>query len=329
MYCHLTREERCQISALNKRGISCRSIAADLNRSPSTISRELRRNRGYRGYRHKQANQLAENRRANNARIKLTARLKNLIAEKIGALQWSPEQFSGWLKHQAEYGMTISHERVYQYIWEDKKNGGKLYKSLRHRGKKYNKRKHSNHRRGIIPNRRDIDERPEIVEEKSRLGDWEADTIIGSKHSGALLSLVDRHSKATILAKLPAKRAEDVENAITSRLQELKRFVLTITFDNGMEFAYHEKVAEKLEAQCFFAKPYHSWQRGLNEHTNGLVRQYFPKSTDFAMVTHGKVAKVQWLLNNRPRKVLNFKTPLEIFKLRQNQQINTDVALRC
>lgn len=331
MYKHLTHAERCQIYALNKRGISMRLIADDLQRSPSTISRELERNRGLRGYRHEQAQRLATNRRyqANCIPLKMNESLERLIRDKLSIMQWSPEQISGWLKANPDQGQSISHEWIYQYIWADKRAGGSLYKHLRHRGKKYNKRKHSKNGRGMIPKRRDISERPAIVEEKSRIGDWEGDTIIGKNHRGALLSLVDRHSKVTLLARLPAKKAGLVEQAITHCLQQFKEAVHTITFDNGMEFANHQNISENLDADCFFATPYHSWERGLNEHTNGLVRQYFPKNTNLAMLTHGNVAKVQWLLNNRPRKILNFKTPAEVFKQALNISKTHAVALHC
>ena len=331
MYIHLTQSERCQIYALNKSGNSLRSIARDLNRSASTISREVLRNLGLCGYRYVQAQGFADERRrkASCNALKMTKKLKQMIYDKLANLQWSPEQISGWLAKNPIHGMSISHESIYQYIWEDKRSGGKLFRHLRHRGKKYNKRMHSKNRRGIIPNRRDIDDRPAIVEQKSRIGDWEADTIIGKNHQGALLSLVDRASKVTILQKLPAKKADDVEQAITRRLHEFKDFCHTITSDNGMEFANHQEIAQKLETDFFFAKPYHSWQRGLNEHTNGLVRQYFPKKTNLAMVTNGRVAKVQWLLNNRPRKVLNFKTPLEVFYANLTNLNAQTVALHC
>lgn len=331
MYSHLTQAERCQIYALNKRGISLQLIAKDLKRSVSTISRELQRNLGLCGYRHLQAQDFADKRRSKASchPLKMTKNLKQMICDKLVNLQWSPEQISGWLRKNPIHGMSISHESIYQYIWADKRAKGSLYTHLRHRGKKYNKRAHGNNRRGIIPNRRDIDERPTIVEQKSRIGDWEADTIIGKNHKGALLSLVDRASKVTILEKLSAKKADEVEQAITKRLQQFKNVCHTITSDNGMEFANHQEIAEKLEMDFFFAKPYQSWQRGLNEHTNGLVRQYFPKKTNLAMVTHGKVAKVQWLLNNRPRKILNFKTPLEVFYASINNSSPPNVALRC
>ena len=165
----------------------------------------------------------------------------------------------------------------------------------------------------IFPNCVDIEKRPAIVEEKSRLGDWELDTIIGTGQSGAIVSMVDRASKLTKLLKVKDKTAKGVELALIKRLGPIKEFVLTLTSDNGKEFSTHENVSAALEADFYFAKPYHSWERGLNEHTNGLVRQYFPKSKRFDEISEEELLKVEILLNNRPRKVLGFSTPIEVF----------------
>lgn len=324
-YHHVTRDLRCQIYALNASGNSLRSIARQLGVHASTVSREIKRNTGKRGYRYAQAHTMAQQRRSKASRHlkKMTASLIVLIREKI-AEGWSPEQTAGRLTVE---GTPISHETIYKHIWQDKKNGGTLYKNLRHSGKKYNKRSAKTAGRGLIPNRVDISLRPEIVEHKSRIGDFEGDTIIGAKHKGAILSYVDRSSKYTFLAKLEQKRAELVVKATKDKLENLPHKLYTITFDNGKEFAGHEKMREMLDVEIFFATPYHSWERGLNEHTNGLVRQYLPKSTDFSKVTHEVVQNIQERLNHRPRKILNFKTPHEIFIL--GLKIDDHVALRC
>ena len=191
---------------------------------------------------------------------------------------------------------------------------GELYKNLRHNGKKYNKRGSKNAGRGFIPNRVDIDKRPSIVEEKSQIGDWEIDTIIGKNHKGAIVSIVDRHSKLTMLTKVSRKTAHDVGNALISRLRQVQDSVYTITSDNGKEFANHITISKELKADFYFAHPYHSWERGLNEHTNGLVRQYIPKSAYFDVISNDKIQEIEDLLNNRPRKVLQFLTPTEVFK---------------
>ncbi|MDF2578416.1 MAG: integrase [Chlamydiales bacterium] len=207
-----------------------------------------------------------------------------------------------------------------------KQKGGLLYKNLRHSAKKYNKRSKAAAGRGCIPNRVDIEKRPAIVDEKKRLGDWELDTIIGKEHKGAIVSIVDRASKLTKLVKVEQKTAEEVEKAILKRLEAIKDLVFTLTADNGKEFASHQSIAKALDAEFYFAKSYHSWQRGLNEHTNGLVRQYLPKSVSFTKVTEDDLDRLEELLNNRPRKVLGFMTPIEVFYLLSKQ--SPLVALR-
>ena len=311
-YHHVTRDLRCQIYALKASGNSLRSIARILEVHVSTISREIRRNSGKRGYRYAQADTLASERRrhASSISTKMTPTMITLIREAITE-GWSPEQVSGRLGTQ---GIGISHETIYKYLWQDKAYGGMLYRNLRHSGKKYNKRSAKTAGRGIIPNRVDISQRPAIVELKTRLGDFEGDTLIGAKQKGAILSYVDRASKYTLLAKLEHKRAELVVEATTKRFKNLPH-KCSLTFDNGKEFSGHQKIKKTLGVETFFATPYHSWERGLNEHTNGLVRQYLPKSTDFSKVTHETVQNIQDRLNHRPRKILNFKTPHEIFIL--------------
>ncbi len=237
----------------------------------------------------------------------MTSGLIALIEEKLTQSQWSPEQIAGWLKR--EEGIQISHERIYQHIWQDKRNGGSLYTHLRRRARKYQKRVNGRTSRGRIIGRVDITRRPAVVELKNRIGDWEGDTIVGLGHRSAIVSLVERKSRYTKLVKVSCNTAKAVETAITVALEPLKEKVHTITFDNGKEFSSHLQVANKLEAQTFFATPYHSWERGLNENTNGLVRQYFPKKTDFATLTDADVARVEELLNNRPRKCLGYNTP--------------------
>ena len=312
-YLHLTCEQRCQIYALLQSGRSQAHIARQIGVDPSTISRELVRNTGARGYRFKQAHEKASQRRqeASDKPRKMTPDLVELIEEKLTQEQWSPDQISGRL---AKDGVAfISHERIYQHVWKDKKDGGTLYLHLRHSGKKYNRRKGKNSGRGLIPNRVDIDQRPPIVAAKSRIGDWEADTIIGANHKGVVMSHVERTSKYTKLAKLPDKNADSVVQACARVLLPLADQIETITYDNGKEFAAHAQIATSLGALSYFAKPYHSWERGLNEHTNGLFRQYFPKGSDFSILSDADVQRVEDKLNSRPRKILGYQTPREIF----------------
>jgi IS30 family transposase len=232
------------------------------------------------------------------------------VEEKL-KLQWSPEQISGRLK--IERATRISHETIYKHIWSDKRKGGFLYKHLRHHGKKYNHRSKGSAGRGCIPNRVDIDQRPPIVEEKIRVGDWELDTIIGADQDGVIVSMVDRHSKFTYLIKALNKTAASVRDGIVEKLRPVRDFVYTLTSDNGKEFAYHEEITNILQADFFFAKPYHSWERGLNEHTNGLVRQYLPKGTQFSSCSQELINAIETQLNQRPRKALDFQTPQEVF----------------
>lgn len=325
-YHHLTRDQRCQIYTLKKRGDSVSIIANELDVHRSTIYRELKRNKGKRGYRFKQANEKAVQRRhyISSKRRKMTSNTISVIEEKL-RLQWSPEQIAGWLKKQGE-ATPVSHETIYKFVWADKHTGGSLYKEFRHRGKKYNNRSKKTAGRGCIPNRIDIDERPSIVEEKSRLGDWEIDTIIGTGQSGALVSMVERTSKLTLLVKTLSKSAQEIKEGLLARLSPIKKFVHTLTADNGKEFANHKDVSVALDAGFYFAKPYHSWERGLNEHTNGLVRQYFPKSRRFDDISTEELMNVEILLNNRPRKVLNFESPIEVFNRLSNGM--TNVALQ-
>jgi len=312
-YHHLTIEQRCQLSALKERGDSIEDIAQTLGVHRSSIYREIHRNGRNSTYDYKQAHVTASHRRwlTSRRKKKMTGGTIALINEKL-SLQWSPEQISGWLKKNRPL-KGVSHETIYQYIWKDKQERGNLYKHLRHSGKKYNKRSKNAAGRGCIPNRRDIDERPDIVLEKTRLGDWELDTIIGTRNSGAIVSMVERRSRLTRLELISKKGAFEVSEALFDSLYPIKSHVLTLTSDNGKEFAYHEDVSFDLNADFYFAKPYHSWERGLNEHTNGLVRQYFPKSQRFDEITQEEVKKVEFLLNTRPRKVLEFATPLEVF----------------
>lgn len=321
-YQHVTRDQRCQIYAFKSMDMSLRNIAKKIGKNVSTISREISRNTGLRGYRINQADSRACERRSNASKSpkKLTDELKTQIECKL-LEDWSPDQISGRFKLD---GNSISLETIYQHIWRDKRAGGQLYKHLRHNGKKYNKRSYGKAGRGCIPNRIDITMRPSIVEEKSRVGDWEGDTIISAGSRSAILSYVDRYSKFTLLKKIGKKTAENVRQATAEKMHSLP--VFTITYDNGKEFSGHQDIAKDLNAQCFFAAPYHSWERGLNEHTNGLVRQYVPKLFDFKDLSDEEMQDIENRLNNRPRKVLQYKTPFEM--LLAATQSSSGVALQ-
>jgi IS30 family transposase len=306
-YQQLTYEQRCQISALKKRGSSQREIAAIIDTSQSTVSRELARNAGQKGYRYKQAQAKSDQRRAEAVKpTKMTAKMIAFVESKL-RLEWSPEQISGWLLEDRKE--LLSHETIYLHIWANKREGGDLYTYLRRQGKKYDKRRNGKSTRGQIKNRVSIDDRPEIVDDKARIGDWEIDTVIGKGHSGALVTIVERVTNFTVSAQVDNKSANDVTQATIALLTPFKDVVHTITADNGKEFAYHEKISEELSADVYFAHPYSSWERGLNENTNGLLRQYFPKNTDLKTVSQMEVKRAVKRLNSRPRKNLEYKTP--------------------
>lgn len=327
-YHHLKYEDRWKIETMLGMKMSKNEIANRLGVHRTTIWREIKRNKKKNSeYHYEHAHKVACARKNASVAIpfKMTDAMVKAITKKLCDEQWSPQQISGFMK--VNDMQSVSHETIYKYIWNEKKHGGKLYMHLRHSGKKYNKRNGKNSGRGLIPNRIDIDQRPLIVGTKTRIGDWECDTIIGSEHKGALVSIVDRASKLTKLVLVENKTAETVTRAVTEALAPLRAFVHTITCDNGKEFAMHARITESLNAQVYFAKPYHSWERGLNEHTNGLIRQYFPKKTRFDTITPADVQKIENLLNNRPRKILNYRTPLEVFNA-ATLQIRC-VALQC
>lgn len=310
-YYQLTENERYQIYALKKAGLNQKAIAEQMSRNAATICRELKRNSGQRGYRPKQAQEFSENRRSQAQKaVKITTVVRAAI-ECLLRQELSPQQVVGYLKRERK--LSLHHETVYRLIYADKAAGGDLYAHLRVASKPYRKRYGSYDRRGKIPHRRGIEERPAVVERRSRIGDWEGDTIIGKGKQSAMLTLVERKTLYTVIIKLQGKQADALAEAANKGMKALKGRVRTITFDNGLEFAAHAKMAEVLEADIFFAHPYCSWERGANENTNGLIRQYFPKGTDFSTVTDEEIQGVMARLNNRPRATRKFKTPNELF----------------
>jgi len=311
-YRQLTEHERYQIYALKKAGLTQKQIAARLERSPATISRELKRNGGLRGYRPAQAQQLSDNRRATAAKaIKITDEVWGWI-EQLIRQELSPQQAVDYLK--VHKNLSLHHETLYQLIYADKAAGGDLYKHLRVVSKPYRKRYGSYDRRGRIKNRVDIDERPAVVTQRGRIGDWEGDTIIGKGRQSALLTMVERKTLYTVIIRLTGKHADLLAKAAIRGMEALKDRIKTITFDNGLEFSEHEKMAQALDADIYFAHPYASWERGINENTNGLIRQYFPKGTDFNQVSDKAIQHVMDRLNNRPRKTRGCRSPNELFK---------------
>lgn len=320
---HLTYEQRYTISVMKKKGVTNKLIAQFIGVHPSTISRELKRNRDLRSneYITELAQRKADKRKSTKPHYKvLTVEMMSDITERIRQYRWQPEQISNRIRKQ---GLAmVSTTTIYRYIHQDRKNGGDLYRYLRRR-KRYRKLTGQyQDKRGQIKNRVDISSRPEIVDRKERFGDWEIDTMIGANHKGALLTINERVSGVVLIRKLNGRNAEDLTKKCIEALMPFKGLIHTITGDNGKEFAMHEKIAEALNIKFYFARPYHSWERGANENLNGLIRQFFPKGVDLRNITDQQVSYAEWLLNLRPRKRHNWMTPLEILnKLFFNSKI--------
>ena len=305
MYKHLSREERYQIYSLRLAKQTISEIARLLGRHRSTISRELGRGRGLRGYRAEQACSKASERakKSRNAR-RVDAKVWADVSFYLG-LQWSPEQIASKLE--------VSHESVYLHVYANKAAGGQLHKNLRSQKPRRKRHLSGRDRRGQIPNRRPISERPEHIEQRRQVGHWEGDTVIGAAHKQAIVTLVERKSGFAVLAKVSNKTTDLVRRAIEIKLKPLCSRVKTLTVDNGKEFADHQAVDQALGIQTFFADPYCSWQRGSNENFNGLLRQYIPKKRRMETVSEEELTMIENRLNHRPRKRLGFKTPHEVF----------------
>lgn len=320
----LTENQRYTISVMLKKGHSKIEIASYLGRDKSVIYREFKRNCDKRSgkYRADLAQRKYEKRLKDKAKsVKFTEELKSEVDELLKE-DYSPEQISGRLR--AEGKVCVSHETIYQYVWIDKKQGGTLFMHLRCGNKRYRKRSGSKDKRGILRNRIGIEERPKIVDQKTRFGDLEIDTVIGKNHKQALLTINDRVTGLVWIRLLDGKHAKPLTAEAIQALWANKDKIHTITADNGKEFADHQTIAEQLDVDVYFARPYHSWERGANENTNGLIRQYFPKGSSFEEITPEKVKWVQDKLNNRPRKRLNYLTPNEMYNIIVN---NKTVAL--
>jgi len=307
---HITKEQRYTIEVLLAKGNTQTFIASTIGKCKSVISREISRNKDMRNGKYKSslAQKKSEQRtKEKPKKIKFTEEVKTIVNSLLRE-DYSPEQITGYCKKKDI--TCVSHEIIYQHIWEDKKSKGDLHEHLRRQGRRYRKRGNKKDTRGIIKDRVDIDERPKIVEKKERFGDFEIDTIIGKNHKGAIVTINDRASGYLWMKKVTKRTAEAVYQASTSLLENIKDFIKTITGDNGKEFAFHKKIAKKLDINFYFAKPYHSWERGANENLNGLIRQYIPKKTDFNTITDDFVKWVQDKINSRPRKRFNYENPI-------------------
>ena len=306
----LSSSQRYKIEALNSLKYGVSEISEKTGIPKCTVSRELSRNSKNGRYDASRAGKMSQARRKRGA-YKLKGDLL-LEVDKMLDKKYSPEQISGRLG--LENKPKVSPETIYEHVYRDKKAGGELYKNLRLGRKKRRKRLGTNDKRGKIPNKTMIADRPAEVETKVRFGDWEGDTIIGGNHQSVVVTLIERKSKLTLMGKSADKSAAAVHKVVVDLLQNTTLPKKTITFDNGTEFAYHQLIAEDLDTQVFFANPYHSWERGLNENTNGLIRQFIPKKQNLKELDEKVIASVQENLNNRPRKSLGFLTPIEFYQ---------------
>ncbi len=327
-YAQLSPQERCYINERLRVGNSRRDIAQVLGRCPATISREVRRNRSERVYRWQAAQRLADERKAGKRRcVRHTEAVKADVRAGLKA-GWSPEQVAGRRRHQGEGG--VSHETIYRHIWRDKADGGDLHTFLRHTPKKRSKRYGKKDFRGRIPHRVDISERPAVVDARTRFGDWEGDTVVGKGRRGALVTLAERKSRLVLARSVPNKTKAHTAAALTTMLDGLQTLVAKITYDNGREFSDHAPVSEATGSAAYFARPYHSWERGSSEHSNGPLRQYFPKSMAFDGITQLQVDEAVARINNRPRKCRGYLTPIEVLKIAMKTgeiKLPTSVAL--
>jgi len=318
-YRHLTMAERDVIHNLQMFGQSQAKIAHCLGRSPSTIGRELKRNLNSSGQYLPDFAQIKANaRRRASIRRPTTgdAALMKHVARKIEQ-RWSPEEIAGHLKlypPKRLAGKSISHATIYRWIWASKDRAKRFRPCLRVAYKKRRKPYGKPSRRGQIPNRVSIDDRPEVVADRSRLGDWEGDTVVGKGRSGYVVTCVDRASLYLLARKQPGCSAKETTASLYAAMRRLpKDRRQTVTVDNGREFTRHEDIARLLDVSVYFAHPYSSWERGTNENTNGLLRQYLPKGEPFTQLTSWQLERYVNELNNRPRKCLNYRTPAEVF----------------
>tara|TARA_B110000305_G_C19448219_1_gene646112 strand:+ start:653 stop:1630 length:978 start_codon:yes stop_codon:yes gene_type:complete len=319
-YQQLIDSQRYQIEAYLKANFTITRIAIELGVHKSTICRELKRNSKKRSYNANCTSTLSKERKRESYKHSVfDQNMKQYIDKKLTQNQWSPEQIKG--RCDLDGIPMVSTERIYQYIYPNQTEGGYLYLHLRTARRWRRKRLNRKHQRGQIPNRTMIDQRPKIVDTKERFGDWEVDTIIGENHKTAILIVTERKSQFELMVKTDATKAESIRKQMINLLAPFKELVKTITSDNGKEFTKHQEISQKIEVDFYFADPYSPWQRGLNEYNNKLIRQYLPKKTDFNLINNNEINMIITKLNNRPRKLLGYKTPNEVFLINFNQPV--------
>jgi transposase, IS30 family len=310
---HLSYEQRYTIEVLLCEGKSQIEIAQRLSRSKSVISREIKRNCDQRSglYKSKLAQSKYDTRLSTKPKkVKFCSAIEHQIITLLSQ-EYSPEQITGFLRK--EGFDTMSHEWIYQFIWEDKKQGGQLHKHLRRKGRRYRKRGFSKDSRGKIVGRVGIEKRPKEAEQRTIFGHLEVDTIIGKNHIGAIITLNERASGMVWMRKVESKDATQVRIALSEMLEEIRPYIRSITGDNGKEFAEHQHITDQY-CDFYFANPYSPWERGSNENLNGLIRQYIPKSSCFSQITNDQILEIQHKLNNRPRKRFGYQNPIFVME---------------
>lgn len=308
-YKQLIRDERYLISQLLQLGLSQRAIAQQLGRAPSTVSRELRRNATTHdgAYRHSKADRYAVARRRRCRRGSKFTPQQYATVRRYLRKKWSPQQIVETLKPQGL--LDMSHESIYRYVLRDKKAGGELWKHLRLKTKRRRKRYGKHDWRGVLRGKKHITERPPEVELRQEVGHWEGDTVVGKDLRHSVLTMVERATGLTVIRKLKARNALETNKGLRAVIKKYGDRMKTITFDNGTEFHDYERIEKEFGVDCYFATPYHSWERGTNENTNGLIRQYLPKGCCMKELTQAKCDWIARELNTRPRKRYDYKTP--------------------
>ena len=309
-YHQLTSDERYMIARLLWQGYSVTDIAEYLDRHRSTIYREIARNRCNDGaYRYFKAQAKTQRRRRESRRRWYFTDQELSLAIRLIRQEWSPQQVADWFRRHRI--LNISHQTLYRYVWYDRFFGGNLYQHLRQGGKRRRKRYGTTDARGVMRGKRHISERPPGAENRSRFGHWEIDTVIGANDGHCIVTLVERKSRYTLIGKLSARNTDELNRKLIALIKTKMRLVKTITADNGTEFHQFRYVENKTGVRFFFCTPHHSWERGTNENTNGLIRQYFPKGNSMAGISQRDCDIVARKLNSRPRRVLGGKTPEE------------------
>ena len=312
-YKQITLKERYTIDTLRKQGNTITEIAAFLNRHRTTIWRELNRNRSpsHGAYEPDRADARCRKRRSRSRRNASITEEDYAIVRRFLKLDWSPEQISGTLKKLGI--LSISHESIYRYVWLDMASGGSLWSHLRQSSKQRRKRYKAYDSRGRLANKRMISERPAYVESRKTIGHWEIDTVHGRGSNHCIVTIVERKSGFLIIGKLKNKSTRELNQRVAILIDRFPGQFKTITADNGTEFHQYEKLEEATGTKFYFATPHHSWERGTNENTNGLIRQYLPKNSSMFYLTQAECNAIANKINDRPRKRLDYSTPKEVF----------------